>query len=372
MWIKVLQDMNTQTEWFIIAILLFTAYFHFKFTPNNMLKAPAFLTTLGILGTFTGIAFGLLDFNPKDVQKSVPMLIDGIKTAVWASACGIFCALTIKLRDMAEGKKITTKGASGASINDLAVLLKNIEQGIAPLPQELRQLHADSNSRLDHLNNSLDGFYKNMAESNARALVEALNTVMRDFNTKLNEQFGENFKRLNDACEKMLQWQQTYAQQMGLVIDQQGMATRNMEVASQRYQSMIEQANVFNTTAASLSSLLNGLESQRIHLEGSMRELANLINTASGGLPQIEQKIIAMVNQLNGGLQTTNNEFNKSVKELIERTKEQVVVLDKALSEELTKALESFGQQLGALSEKFSEDYTPITERLKAVLDIGR
>ena len=93
MWLKVLQTMNQETKWFIEAILVSTLFFHIKFTPENVSKAPSFLTMLGILGTFVGIAIGLLDFNPNDVQKSVPTLIDGIKTAVWASACGISCAL---------------------------------------------------------------------------------------------------------------------------------------------------------------------------------------------------------------------------------------------------------------------------------------
>jgi hypothetical protein len=94
MWIKILQTMNPQTQWFIEAILFFTAYFHIRFSADNAYKAPAFLTTLGILGTFVGIGVGLVEFNPNDIQNSVPMLINGIKTAVWASACGILGALS--------------------------------------------------------------------------------------------------------------------------------------------------------------------------------------------------------------------------------------------------------------------------------------
>ena len=41
------------------------------------------------------------------------------------------------------------------------------------------------------------------------------------------------------------------------------------------------------------------------------------------------------------------------------------------MTEELTKALESFGRQLAALSEKFVNDYTPLTERLRDILTIA-
>jgi len=41
-----------------------------------------------------------------------------------------------------------------------------------------------------------------MAENNSKALIEALQEVIRDFNAKINEQFGENFKQLNEAVGK--------------------------------------------------------------------------------------------------------------------------------------------------------------------------
>src|SRR6516164_11385286 len=116
----VLHEMSYTTEVFIAVITLCGLYFHLKYSEAIAHKAPPFLTTLGILGTFTGIALGLLDFNVSEVQKSVPALIEGIKTAFWASAWGILCALTVKARDIAfdGAKKISEKVSTGATIND--------------------------------------------------------------------------------------------------------------------------------------------------------------------------------------------------------------------------------------------------------------
>src|SRR5215831_4845570 len=82
----IFHEMSRTTEIFIGIIAACAVYLHLKYSQTIAHKAPAFLTTLGILGTFTGIAFGLLDFNTNDIQKSVPELIEGIKTAFWASA----------------------------------------------------------------------------------------------------------------------------------------------------------------------------------------------------------------------------------------------------------------------------------------------
>ena len=41
------------------------------------------------------------------------------------------------------------------------------------------------------------------------------------------------------------------------------------------------------------------------------------------------------------------------------------------MEKELTQALQTFGYQLRALSEKFVNDYMPLTDRLKQVLAIA-
>ena len=60
-----------------------------------------------------------------------------------------------------------------------------------------------------------------MVEANTQALIEALAVVMRDFNTKIDEQYGENFKRLNESVGSMLQWQKEYKQQLVELADNQ-------------------------------------------------------------------------------------------------------------------------------------------------------
>jgi len=58
---RIFHEMSYTTEAFIWVITLCAIYLHLKYSQSIAHKAPAFLTTLGILGTFTGIAFGLLD-----------------------------------------------------------------------------------------------------------------------------------------------------------------------------------------------------------------------------------------------------------------------------------------------------------------------
>ena len=46
-------------------------------------------------------------------------------------------------------------------------------------------------------------------------------------------------------------------------------------------------------------------------------------------------------------------------------------MLDESMEKELTQALQTFGYQLTALSEKFVNDYMPLTDRLRELLNIA-
>lgn len=50
----------------------------------------------------------------------------------------------------------------------------------------------------------------------------------------------------------------------------------------------------------------------------------------------------------------------------------RLVALDAELASALKKSLDTLGQQLGALSSKFVNDYGPLTERLQKVVAIAK
>ena len=89
-------NLNGLTQSAIVIITLIAAWFHVRWTRRNTALGPTFLTTLGIFFCFTGIAWGLLNFDPNDLRYSIPRLLEGIRTSFWASVAGIFWALTTR------------------------------------------------------------------------------------------------------------------------------------------------------------------------------------------------------------------------------------------------------------------------------------
>jgi chromosome segregation ATPase len=276
------------------------------------------LTTFGIFFCFAGITRGLIDFDPADVRDSVPHLLQGIRTSFWASVFGIGCALTIKLRILFFGEPPISAAEvkAGATVDDLAVQLSRLNRSIAGadddnLLGELKLARTDSNERLDGLKGSLERFSENMVAANTKALIQALSEIIRDFNTKLDEQFGQNFKDLNSAVEKLVVWQKQYEQQLNSLIEQERTTRAYLADASVHYAELVDRASAFTPTIDSLRKLLAQANSQSERLSTSLRDLAGLVAT------QIEQGARVSHDTLTAVLKASAQTHNQELTDLL-------------------------------------------------------
>ncbi len=407
---------------------------------------PNYLISLGILGTFAGIFWGLMHFDVNDIQSSVPSLIGGMKFAFGSSVTGMIFALLIKRKYIkqqikqefreqgAEKEALDIEGVLSAILeirssligkedsllnqfrdlrNELNENVKKISKAISgdddsSLVTQVKLLRGESRDELTKLNKSVDKFYEEIAGKGTDVLLEALKVIITDFNKNLNEQFGENFKQLNEAVGKILEWQNQYKEQLTSMIETQKQTSADMKVATDAFNDLLEKAksltnvgNEFKVIMNDLSVLLQSLEQQRNNISDHVQLFSEISEKAANGLPKVEEKISQLSEKLiesiekhsskiNQHLETTisksdemgeqmlkgmkknNDELNQHIQQAVERTNEQVVKLDQAMSEELTKALESFGKQLTALSQKFVEDYIPLTEKLKEVVEMAK
>ncbi|MFM0061809.1 hypothetical protein [Paraburkholderia aspalathi] len=90
---------NTPTTVFILVNIGLTVFFAFiRFDRFAVVHGPEILTTVGIFGCFLGIALALLHFDASNVSDSVPHLLEGVKTAFWASVSGVAGSLVIRAK----------------------------------------------------------------------------------------------------------------------------------------------------------------------------------------------------------------------------------------------------------------------------------
>jgi len=207
-------------------LLAISLSFLVLFSPRffrNYIATPASVgnlaASLGILFTFIGISWGLINFDVKDIEGSVPLLLDGLKTAFFTSCAGILTSVLVKARPDFYG---ITKHYEKPVDNrpELMIgLLKDINNGIAGNNQhsivgQIELLRNENNDNINNLNASINHFADKIVENSIEQLIEALAAVMEDFNSKINDRLTTSIDQLNDSTKNLLAWQTEYAEQI--------------------------------------------------------------------------------------------------------------------------------------------------------------
>lgn len=399
----------------IFCFTMFSIYWRsysktFKFSVSNV------LTALGILGTFVGVCIGLYYFDVNNIQESIPNLLNGLKTAFITSVVGMFFSILHRVFPPDISNNSDSAGEV-VTIETLAQLQKDSNQiqesirdsltgdGDSTLLTQIQKLRTTFSDKQDVLIDEFKTFAEKMTKHNMDALTEAIQGLITDFNEKITEQFGENFKELNRAVEKLVTWQERYKQQVELMIQQLDLSTKSIHESEKSLEKI-------SNNSQSLIGLSSQLEKSISVLTMDLDTFAGLAETAKQSFPIIEsnieqlttnfsdqiKKAIQTLNsqtefqqqalenqtsnilktqenvfdQLTSSTENTNQQIQKMIADNADRITNQIEALDKALGEELEKTISTLGSQLTSLSTKFVQDYTPLTDRLKEVVEISK
>jgi len=400
------------TNGFVMVNFILTIFFAFvRFDRFAVSHGPEVLTTVGILGCFVGIAASLLHFDATNVAESVPHLLEGVKTAFLASLSGVGGSLIIRGRHYFRKEPIPQSQGTpkAANLDDVVAATQALQLSLSgnedgSLLSQLKLMRQEQVDELRSLKMSFDNFSQKMAQDGSTALIDALKEVIRDFNAKISEQFGENFKHLNASVEKLVTWQQQYKNELDNLQSLQKSSADDLRAASSGLALFIDRAASFSQTADALESTLKGLFQQQQQIEESQYSLTEVLSKMRDVTPQFSLKIDEMTDSIAKGvmkiqadvsdivknfgaqyqsssaemkqlltetLRKSQSEVNDGLVTSMEAVRQSVITLDKGLQEELTKSLESLGRQLASLSEKFVSDYTPLTEQLREVVRIA-
>jgi uncharacterized protein YukE len=247
------------------------------------------------------------------------------------------------------------------AIDDLRLALVGPDGSDKGLIEEIRDAQSDTGAALTAIHAALEENTARQIDYSPKPLLEALEEMIKQFNTQFSGQFWEKFEGFNQGIAELIGWMDTYRKQISDLNDQHSRTTRNMDVATRRFDEIASRSEIFIDVSRNMSGLLTGLDSQRGQMESHLKQFAHVVDVTRDALEDIEQKIVE-----------GNDNMNEHVREISKRIEEQVIRLDGAMDAELSKAMTSFGQQLAALSEKFVDDYTPLTEKLRDVVSIAR
>ncbi|MGI0406265.1 hypothetical protein ACRE1U_02965 [Helicobacter himalayensis] len=280
----------------------------------------------GVLGTFVGIFVGLFSFDTLHLESSVPLLLDGLKTAFYTSILGMGEAIVLSV--LQKRKHIKSDEESNLSyIAQQVSFLENLRflPTLEKLPtsESLHALfernHAMIESRFQEIAHSLQKATSELAKGASKELISALENVIKDFNANLQNQFGENFKELNSAVGKLLVWQEEYKE---FIYDTQSLlkdtqkALQKSQLAVQNTQKSLhiitEQNAQVQEFYANNLKLLESFEIQNQKLHAHLEQIAGLKESSFVCLNTLQDFFI---NAKNEGAQLSQNitRFNQSL-----------------------------------------------------------
>jgi len=404
-----------------IVVLVMLIVFFRAWPKENRSSWASYLVSIGIFGTFLGITVALLSFDSDTIQESVPGLLGGMQIAFISSAVGIFLSLILRWKSVTGTVGGADEGKTAADIfmvleghTSLLESLKTalVGEGDTTLITQLKLLRTESKDGAKGIKDALDDFAKTLAENNSNAFIEALKDAVSEFNDKISEQFGENFKQLNVAVGQLLTWQEQYKGQLEDMVQAFEQIKTSFGEASSLIGDVAKQTKDLATVSEQQKEWLTAQIGAQAELSARLEAFAGMADKAQSAFPLINQnlkeitegmkravrdtletredateklekgvgetqeQITALTNDLSTEIKTSVTSFNEQSLVAHERhqrrLEESVEEFDRMLGEELSKSLQSLGNQLATLSNKFVEDYQPLTEKLQEVVQLSR
>lgn len=361
---------------------------------------PALMTSLGILGTFLGIVAGLFNFDPKHVDASIGQLLEGLKTAFYTSIIGIIGSIVFKVftsffphhhgtdqdndvndDDVGFAILTTLKKAEETSATQNELLNRLIASiggdGDSSLVTQLRTLRDEvrtqdqqRQTRFDtfaqNLNQQLVAFNEKLSESATKVIIEALNQVIADFNKNLTEQFGQNFKELNQAVERLVVWQVQYKAHIESLEGRYERIAQTLSTVQTSLEQVAQQCARIDTSMTNFDTVtdkhgqsLTQLQKQLSELTASLASLEALRQGAQDAVPTLTRTITQMSDDLRSGADHLSKAIDQTATSFTSSTT--------ATCENLQQSTAQINQSLNAIDTSFTKLEGEVKTSLQAV-----
>ncbi|MGF1763391.1 hypothetical protein [Aliivibrio kagoshimensis] len=307
-------------------------------------SCPNLLTSIGILGTFTGIVVGLMEFDPANIDESITLLLAGLKTAFLTSLVGMFLSILFKgisglltrsdstkienvgpsdifqvMKDQLESTRQLVTSIQGSEDSSLTSQIKNLRTDISDgnrnLVDHLTQKQANDEQFASQLWQQMNEFGELLSKSATEQVINALKEVIVEFNDKLTEQFGENFKRLDESVKKLVEWQENYRLQLEDMSTKYQLGVEAISSTEKSVASINERAETIPATMEKLHEVMELGHGQVTELEERMKGFSELKDKAVEAMPQIKQQLDSTMSTIDTSVKVASEHYEKLLKE---------------------------------------------------------
>ncbi len=398
---------NTFSDLFILVIFLFfiisVVLTLAKKGSNFTDVASGLMTSLGILGTFAGIMIGLMEFEPENIDNSIGLLLEGLKSAFLTSLVGIFCSIIFKFiaalvvrnnnkeasvgpddihlvmtQQLQEIKLLISaiKGEEKSSLStNLNLLRSDLIKGNEIAEREMNKLNETSEESsailltlreeqkvfTDRLWIKMEEFSQVLSTSASEQVIDALNTVIAEFNNKLTEQFGDNFKRLDESVKRLVQWQDNYRDQLEDMAEKYQLGVEAISATEQSLKQISEKAETIPVAMTKLHEVMILNQAQIQTLEERLDAFKTLRDKAIEAMPQIQQQLDLTMSAIGNSVTIATQQYEKMLldsNQMMTQFSESYDAANKAF-------VNTSKQQLKEMSDSVSQSVNQLTNKMK-------
>jgi chromosome segregation ATPase len=186
---------------------------------------------------------------------------------------------------MQQLKNAIASDGDGSLLTQVQKLRTTLQDGQAELTEEFRQ------------------FARHMVENNQKAIVEALEQVIRDFNQNLTEQFGENFKELNAAVAALVVWQDKHKENVDGLQARLDAAVNAIEATQAALEKVQTHSESIPPAIAKLEPALAGISAETDALQAHLDAIAELKDKAVDAFPVIDKNLEKITTDLSASVE---------------------------------------------------------------------
>lgn len=332
------------------------------------------VTISGVFGTFLGIVIVLQSFDtdPNRMQESIGGVLDGLKFAFLTSVFGIFSAIVLKggalwfqMHNSGENPSIKAIAKTDNILNSIKTALSSTND--ETVFSQLQALQVSIESSNTQLVREISEFSNGIAEKCSVILVEALKGIVRDYNVKINEQFGANFVQFNEAVREMNRYQEQYHQHFHIAVQTVENSSEALESMAGSFTTIADRSQTLISAAETLTPLLDALN-------GQLNTFSQMHEQALKAFPYIEESVSDLTTEFSDAVQkaVTHSEAGMSKQqEALENHVTQVTKITTRFSEtvdEISKVLDAELKRLTNFN-LIQDQLTRATERILEKLD---
>ena len=375
----------TLITWVFILLMVFVTIVDLKsYYEGNHKDFKSIIVSLGVLGTFVGICIGLFQFDTADIKASVPLLLDGLKIAFITSIVGMGLSISlsflqkfgnsVEIEDELEVLLLIESKLDNLSmlnsIDERLKKLDSIDNTIKTLSVEISNVKTEMKDNqsmlfvfleksLNKINQSLDDTIDKLAEGATQEIIQALERVINDFNNNLTEQFGDNFKQLNESVKNMIVWQENYKNSIQSLEESFNKSLLGLSVTDEKLSSITSNYQKIDNTHQRLNEIIVTNENQIKNIEQHLQQMSAMGEKAKSMIDSID----SFSEKIKGSLSTQS--------EVLTQLTRDNNILKKEIEKQLPESLGELNRALTSLTNKFRDDYNSFLEHVSKIMEIN-